>query len=665
MANNKNIINIGGGIEIYPDKMVGKFSRPNAIAYEASNSKTGAKAFALIVPNKNIPRLSAIKKYSAIKNASLIALEYATIIEWVDGKQYFAFVYGYPTTDKIIPDYNQDFSFSLRSDKLIKPIIEPGLKVLEDFENKGITHGNVSLDNMFFTGDRLLIGECLSSAASSSIPVLFETISKSLCHPMGRGNGTIKDDLYSFGVSIAILLRGYNLLKNRSDDDIIQEKMAKGTYSALIGKERLPGKVSEFLRGVLNDHVEQRWDLEDAINWLDGKQRSNRKSVLTFKAARPYIYNDNKISYLNVLSHEFSKDMKLANLEVKKDKFLSWVDRSFQDNKVYKKIEKAHSESRDLKTNIVNTDVLTSKTLMAMDQNAPLRYKNIASFPHALGNLMAYLLMDKQDIRPFSEILGHYLFNFWLDIKDEPNVETTILTRGIDKARGEITRTGFGSGFERVIYMLSYDCACISPKFEDYFVSNAGDLLLTLEKMASRGDLDKRILDNHMIAYLIVREPKLMTKFLKLLGSSDDGNYFLGLVELFSKLQIVYKTGPLPNLQLIMIDSISPITDKIHSVELHKRISKSIKKLDNNGIMLDILSIIDDSKMIQVDETEFSKAQRLYANLEYNKQVIGNRLKGKNSIGKVTGKQVSMLISFLFSIFIIMGYFVMNFVVEK
>src|SRR5690606_15471921 len=123
----------------------------------------------------------------------------------------------------------------MKPDAVLNAVIRPVINTLADMRDKDIVHGNIRPANIFDGGnrhlERAILGECLSLPSGYNQPVLYETIDRALTSPAGRGTGTHQDDLYSLGVTIAVLMRHFDPMEGLSDDEIIERKMEEGSYS--------------------------------------------------------------------------------------------------------------------------------------------------------------------------------------------------------------------------------------------------------------------------------------------------------------------------------------------------------------------------------------------------------------------------------------------------
>ncbi len=156
-----------------------------------------------------------------------------------------------------------------------RAVIKPIAEGLIELGLKGITHRAIRPDNLYFVDEqktKIVLGDCVTSVHAQDQPVLVETIESGMAQPSGRGTGNSSADMSAFGASVLIIALGRNPLAGVPDAEIVRRKIQIGSYSALVGDERVPVALIECLRGMLTDDAEQRWQATNIDLWLNGKR---------------------------------------------------------------------------------------------------------------------------------------------------------------------------------------------------------------------------------------------------------------------------------------------------------------------------------------------------------------------------------------------------------
>src|SRR5690606_12719323 len=177
----------------------------------------------------------------------------ARIVYWPpDGRERFVLAYEAPPKKRMLDQLNGEIK-KIPEDKIIDKLIAPVLDVLQNYRNIDLVHGAINPMNLFYAGtegaETTIVGECLSGVPSSRQPALFESVERAMAMPEGRGTTLPQDDLYAFGICVAMAARGVNFMADKKPEEIVATKIKDTSYGMVIGRERLPAGISEFLRG--------------------------------------------------------------------------------------------------------------------------------------------------------------------------------------------------------------------------------------------------------------------------------------------------------------------------------------------------------------------------------------------------------------------------------
>ena len=246
----------GDSVEILCDERLPEYDSGPALAYRARNKDGGAAEFFALVCEKHLtPRTTAAHIYQNISNGAIMPLISRGVAYWTPVKQErFIFLYR-QISGKRIHQVGEEMALSWRQETVMETMVKPMAEMLRDFRDSSFFHGGIRPSNMFAansTGkiENIVLGDCLALPPSYLQPVLFEPIERAMSQPVARGEGTAADDLYAFGVSLAVILRAHDPLLGMTDYEIIREKMEHGSYAAITGKDRFKGSILELLRGM-------------------------------------------------------------------------------------------------------------------------------------------------------------------------------------------------------------------------------------------------------------------------------------------------------------------------------------------------------------------------------------------------------------------------------
>lgn len=653
-ASSDSRIMLGADIEIYPGRPREDLASTGTQAYEAK-SRSGGEQFALICGRATVPRITSISAYKHIKNPAILKLVEAGVVNWKpENRQRFAFVFEKPPNKKLMQSLEaKPHRFS--EDRIIPSLIQPIISLLADLRNVDFVHGAINPMNIFLSGidggETALLGECLTSAPSWRQHALFEPPDRAMAQPTGRGMGTGRDDLYAFGVCVIFAARGENLLADKTPEQIIRGKIEEGSYSFLVGGTRLPGGISDFLRGVLNDDESQRWTVQDTLSWIEGRRLSPKQPRPHLRSARPFLFKNEKYWDLRSIANAFSHNTAEAGKVIEQDHFDLWIKRNFEDKTLLKRFESVWEKEKG-----GSHDKIVSGACMALDPIAPVRYKELSVFPSGFGNALADAIARGEDIQTHGEIILQQLFSNWVNLRFEEITDASGILSLYEKCRNYLTQKISGYGIERVLYTLNKDCACLSPLLKNYFVLGPGRILLALEDLSRQGNRPDYILDRHMCAFISVHEPRLIDPYLGHITSPDKGNQIVGIIRTLSAIQKRFNVGPVPGVSAWMASLCAPVIERFNDSDLKKELSKHLERAGSSGDLSNILALVDDPAVMQEDDRRFAAARQEYALLGREKIRINGYLKKRKFFGQATGRQVSMLVSSVLSLLCIAGY---------
>lgn len=635
---------LNGEIEIYPNKPMDGLASFETHGFEARDLREGRPLIALTTGRSRGPRTTIVGSYQNIRNPHLLKLAGAGIVDWPgDNKQIYTLVFDQPPARRLL-EPGATRGLRIHEDRIVSALIQPLLSVLSDMHNIDIIHGGVTAENIFIAGgegsEMAILGECLSSAPFFRHGAVYETIERAMAQPAGRGPGTVKNDLYSLGVCVAMALRGGNPLAGRSVNEIIQYKIDNGSYGALMGGERLPTHLAEFLRGVLHDDEAVRWGIEDALRWLEGRRLSAKQSHTIMKARRPFIFRERKFWDLRTLGIALASHQADAAALMEKDSLDVWIKRNFDDQELEQRIDKLRSREEGALRERVVSDLVQS-----LDPYAPVRYKTLALFPEGFGTALADAMGRGEDIQPYAEMVALQLFNAWTGQRYAEIPDAANIMSQFEKCRNFLAQKMPGYGIERVLYTLNKETVCLSPILRDYYVLGPGHLLLALERIAQRGTPLDTVLDRHMVAFISVRDPKSVDPFLGHIISHDRAYQVIGVLRTLSAIQKRFQIAPVPALTRMLVPMMGAAVERFYDLDLRQDLLKKLAAAGEGGSLSALLDLVDAPAVVQDDQLRYARARHEFAVLTRERTVLDMQLSQRGVYGLAAGRQVALLVA--------------------
>lgn len=653
-------------IEIRVDKRLPEYDVGPVKAYAARGSGKKSGEYIAIVCEKDImPRSRAFPVYAKIINPALARLVTAGVVYWPSaGEQKLVLLYE-NTLGKPLLKVGEKAALDWRQEDVLETILPSMVSVLIDFRDKDFVHGNIRPTNMFdggtASGGRVVLGECLSTPPSFAQPVLYETIERGMADPIARGLGTHADDMYAFGVSLAVILRGSDPMEGLDSIKIIRQKIEIGSYAAITGKDRFTGAILELLRGLLYDDPMQRWTIDDVQAWLDGQRLSPKQAAKKLRASRPLVFNGKKFFTPHQLAMDLGEDVSAAVTLIEEGTLEQWLERSLEDKLAIERMEKAVASAGEGGRGPGYWERLACYLSMALDPEAPLRYKGLSLRPDGIGAALARAIVARQEIQPYAELISQNVILSWLDGQENVGIDIGGMIGKFDSCRSYLKQTAIGYGLERCLYTICPESHCLSEKLRPYYVRSPEDLMYAFEDMISRGDAPAAFFDRHICAFLSVKDSKTINSYLPDLNADEPYRKALGTLKALANIQQRSKMGNFPHIARHMASFLTPLYLRYHDRELRENFREKIDRTKEVGDLAKMSAFFENTEIIKKDHSAFRRAMMDYYQISREKKKLEHKMSREGQFGRGTGRQIAALFSSAVAGLVIVGFMLTHF----
>lgn len=637
-------------IKILSSQPLPHYDKGPVKAYAARGTeKVPTNLFAMICEDHLSPRTFKASNYAAIINPALPRLVASGIVDWAPaGKQKYCFIYENTLGQPLMREDTRG-GLGMKPDLVLNAVIRPMISVLQDMRDKDIIHGSIRPSNMFDGGgrnlERAVLGECLAMPVSFHQHILFEPIDRALCSPIGRGTGTTQDDLYTFGVSLAMLLRHNDPTEGLTDEQIIEQKMDEGTYMTLLGSDRFSGAILELLRGLLYDDPQQRWTLDDILVWLDGRRLSPKQAARRSKATRPILFNGHKYLRTELLSRDLHKNISEARLLIEGGELDQWLQRAMDDKPLLARYDNAVKLSGEGGKNAGYAEQLATRVAIALDPAGPIRYRGISLFPDGVGAALTEAYLMKRNLQAYIDFFLIYFVTQWVDSQPSGVADSVSLVGKFDSARAFLRQKGFGAGIEKCIYTLNPEVHCLSDKLQKFHVRSPEELLYAYEKMSYSAGRPISFLDRHIVAFLSVKDRKNIDPYIHELNSPENHKRILAEMKSVATIQKRSRMEKFPGIAAWMAENLEPVYERFHDREMRADLRKKVERLKEHGDLGKIVALFDNPITYQDDFVGFREAMRHYFELEQEGVDIEYAMRDEANYGRDTGRQVAAMVA--------------------
>lgn len=637
-------------IDVFLNKPLPLYDRNGIKAYQAEGrGKIPKNLIAFVCDNYVVPRWYTASTYVRIINPNIAHL-IATGAGYIPSEKSERFMMIYENNwGQPFLDLSKKPAYGIKQDQIIEQFLPTIVGILKDFNEKGFVHGGIRVNNLFSGGSSglksFILGESLTTPASYLQPSLYEPIERSMADPIARGMGHFVDDVYSLGVLLTIMLRTNDPLRGLDERQILEQKIEKGSYAALTGKDRFTGPILELLRGILHDNKSQRWTIDEVLEWLDGQRLSPKQNLKRKKASRVFHLGGSSYTRPELLAHDLVENEEGLIQSVDDEKLELWIRRSLEDKEANERYELALASASDAGTGNSYPSRLASRVSIALDPPAPIRYKGLSFLPDGFGTALAKAFADKSDLNIFAEILDQGLVMFWLNAQSDKTIDYGSIATRFESCRSILRNKNAGFGLERCLYFLNNEAPCLSPKLESFYVKTPEEMVFAFESLCKDGKVPELMLDRHSVAFLSVKDSRILDSYLIELNAEEKYKNILGNIWAVSNIQKRYKMPPLPNLADHFVKILGPVLERFHDRHLRERMKKEFDKLKKSGDLSLVKAVLENPDIIETDTKMFFQAMTRYRNLEREKLKLERKLDTKGSIGKNVGRTFAAILS--------------------
>lgn len=559
------------------------------------------------------PRVNLTEKYIAVSKNSpslgLMALIHAEnnyINSSRDSKSTLLF-FQRPKGQKVVNSITDRFS-PWHEDFIIDKIVKPVYEVINVLNQKGLTHQNISPFNMFMTGPEknipVRLGESLSVPAGFYQHPYFEPINYAMIDPIAKGEGSITNDLFALGATVAFLALG-GLHQNLNPHDILSSRIENGSYHSYVGKNNLSSRLNELLRGLLHDVEEHRWGVYEVGQWLTSGRQASPMTHPPRRASRPITFNDKSEIYtVNTLFAEMIKSPLNALEMVDKNELSMWLKNGLSDNHRVHQIE-------DMKA-VLGKDASSSERLLGVFQimmpETPFFWQGRFYNPQGLGLAFANAVLKNDNVEAISSLLLSSVLPYYMSVElmsETPTTDEQAISNKVERhvlsAKTFLGYHGVGGGVERALYHMCAELACLSPIVRNYNILNITELLYALDDIGQRANKPDLPVDKHIIAFIFAKESNLKQSMVHNLSSGSKQKKIRGALQLLADLQQKQRIKKLTGLCKWFGELSGSVIDSFKNLDYQNHLKTKLQNIIDSGNLMELSKLIDNRKAIEID----------------------------------------------------------------
>jgi hypothetical protein len=569
------------------------------------------------------PRADALEKLKDCPSRALLRLLEYGAVPWPEtGDHRFVTIYEWPEGAKVVPSMDREFE-PWPEAKIINRVMAPVTGLLVDFEGMGLTHGAINPMNMFTTGgdaSQIIVGENASAPPWYHQPAAFLPINLAQAMPAGRGAGAITDDIYALGVSVLMLVLGKDPATDRADEELLEVKIDRGSFITLAGHTRVPAVLREPLRGMLEDRADRRWQ-----TCLSERRLKSSHHGQTERAQRAFTFNGKPFHYPRALAQELVAGWESVRFEDKGHEILTWARRGLFDDTVGDAVLNAmeHSDRTNGNNGSANP-AFVARLAMALDRQAPVRYRHIAAHPDGMGTLLATKFTETESVRDISEATLEDLPGFGLRVLGDDDAEKNKIGTKFGRLVRVLKNTHIGFGIERCLYEINPHQYCRSPLVVKQKVMKIGDLLPALERASSEAHQGPPF-DRDIAAYIATHLNVELQSMLALASDPRDAERAaLGMLGVLATLQAQVERKPYPGVARWLAKYLRPTVESFRHKMWREKVESELPNLIGRGDITSLYVYLANGEIRQQDRNGYAEAVAEYTRLTAEKSFLNS-----------------------------------------
>ena len=593
-----------------------------AYACEARDDKNPERElYALICPEGIPYRSVAVKALLGLKHPHMVELVGAGAVD-LPANQGIRHVLilekpmGIPLS-QMLKEKAKAFPDGFLASDIVRPIAE----VLKLLEEKGICHGHLNLNSVYYS-DKLVVGQCVALTPGLEQDFLFEPVERILSVPLARGEDSVTTDSYALGIITLHLAVGGFPFVNVTQDAFISRMLSVGSYNTLANNLEFSEYVKDMLRGTLIDNRDERWTADELLQWVEGKRFNLITPTPPKDAPRAFEFEGREHHSFKSLAHALHMGWDSARVQLRDNKISRWVELSAHKREIADLLDKAvRNTGGESTTNEKHGNELVARSIIALDPTGPIRYRSIATSVEGIGQVLTDALLHKKqkELGYLTDIIENDLPSYWADQqKATSSSDHSGTLWKLQKTRMALRNRSLGFGMERALYDLNSNLPCQSPLVIKHLITDMKDLLITLDALAPTHARDHSPLDRHIAAFLTSRldvnkEIRIM-EFAPIPGLATHPDIIA-----LRLLRVAQDKSPglkLPGLCAWLGLRLFNVVGKLHNRKLRNVLYTDIKKVARSGNLDLLYAAIVNGQIIASDQAGFLRATDAFRKTE-------------------------------------------------
>ncbi len=480
----------------------------------------------------------------------------------------------------------------------------------------GVVHGGLHSGSIYYdpATHHLVVGECVSTYCGFSQPAAYETLSRALCGPEGKGTHDATCDTFALGMVVAAMLLGRDPFAAMEVERVLEARLAKGSHAFLkeaMGaiEQTLSRRMSGLLGAVMTDHDGERWNIQDVQVWV-AKKNAPSRSGHAHRATAAFVFQSREFYACKHLAHALFQSWEDTRRSLVTANLASWLRGSVKSRELAERIEILMQQDRE---GVLMSDQRLARIIMILDPDGPIRYRGFAFMPSGIGPALAQAHATSN-----RESLRAGLACFTEDLMDGVS-QSSAVTWSPGVMVQYLRSKALGFGHERCLYELNPTLPCQGKLSGHALIADLKELLAHLESLASAKSMQSQDpVDRHVAAFIACKLRLTNEIRIRAVHSYPRmaGNQQVVMLALLTLAQADAGLRTLKGLAEWMQKRLGTLVDTLHSEGIRKELSRKIEAAAKTGDLRRMYKVLASEPHIKRDVFGFQEARRQYHALQ-------------------------------------------------
>jgi hypothetical protein len=532
--------------------------------------------------------------------------------------------------------------------ELLACVMRPIARALDQLAARRLTHRGIRPENIFRAapGQPVVLGCAWAAPPGMFQPAVAEPPYVAMCHPAGRDDGAIADDIYALGVLLLTLALGRAPLAGLSDHEVIRRKLDLGSHAALLGEQRVGSLLGDLLRGMLAEDPEHR--PPPALLLDPAAARARRIAARpAHRAQRAFVLAATTSWHPRALAHALATHPEAAIHALKLGAVALWLRRVLGDSGLASRVEEqvkiasSATQSEQTQAGLI----VLMRVVAVLDPRAPLCWDGQALWPKAIGPLLAAALAGDGGAGPelagrLAALIRAQAGFYWATVYPERH-DVGLARMEARQMAGLLQLKGYAGDLPRLLYQLNPMLPCLSALLAATWVAQAEELPAALEATQRQAQGAGPRIDRAVAAFLAARGERKLESILTRLGNLDPPEDPLAQLRLLAALQARYHPGPLPALGAWFVAQAETLLASWRSRSRRAALLPRVRELAEAGRLVDALALLDHPDGHRQDELEARRAAERVAEIDLVLERLGQEGPARAQQARQYGQEIA------------------------